>query len=379
VVWRMLALGVAVGRVILVDEATGEVRWAVQAHPAGGTWRSRVVMSPDGKFVASVGFDDERWKIWDAASGALRRAGPTHDGTGECVCGVPELGQRLVLEGCPVAAHTRGIRAVACSGSRLATGGLDGAIILWDAETGEAERRLLERSTEISSVTFTADGARLASGSVNALYGSGSRVRIWDVTTGTLLRTIQETRDSVLGVHFSPQNSRRLAVAGSGELIHVWDVDMSTSVPPPRSGAIMSTMNGSRFAVFSPDGRTIATVGYPFSRDANLFDVETGTLRFSMVGHTSPLSSASFSIDDGSKLATGSHDGTCKVWDSSTGELLRTIILGTSVGSVAWGRDWVRDTQRGEAFAMGHHPRLGVGSRLLELEVGVVRMILDRV
>jgi WD40 repeat protein len=138
-------------------------------------------------------------------------------------------------------------------------------------------------------------------------------------------------------------------------------------------------MNGSRFAVFSPDGRTIATVGYPFSRDANLFDVETGTLRFSMVGHTSPLSSASFSIDDGSKLATGSHDGTCKVWDSSTGELLRTIILGTSVGSVAWGRDWVRDTQRGEAFAMGHHPRLGVGSRLLELEVGVVRMILDRV
>jgi hypothetical protein len=31
------------------------------------------------------------------------------------------------------------------------------------------------------------------------------------------------------------------------------------------------------------------------------------------------------------------------------------------------------------AFAMGHHPRLGAGSQVLELEVGLVQMILDRV
>ena len=47
--------------------------------------------------------------------------------------------------------------------------------------------------------------------------------------------------------------------------------------------------------------------------------------------------------------------------------------------SVSWGRDWVRDTQRATAVAMGRHPRLGIWSQFLELEVGVVRMILDRV
>jgi hypothetical protein len=47
--------------------------------------------------------------------------------------------------------------------------------------------------------------------------------------------------------------------------------------------------------------------------------------------------------------------------------------------SVSWGRDWVRDTQTGVAFAMGHHPRLGERSRVLALDAGVVRMILDRV
>jgi hypothetical protein len=73
------------------------------------------------------------------------------------------------------------------------------------------------------------------------------------------------------------------------------------------------------------------------------------------------------------------------VWDSSTGALLRTIevvqglgFLGARICSVAWGRDWVREQreQRGVAFAMGHHHRLGAGSRVQGLEAGVVRMIL---
>ena len=68
---------------------------------------------------------------------------------------------------------------------------------------------------------------------------------------------------------------------------------------------------------------------------------------------------------------------TCKVWDSSTGALLRTIHLESQCWFVSWGRDWVQDTQRAMAFAMGHHPRLGGGSQVLDLEVGVVRMILD--
>ena len=98
-----------------------------------------------------------------------------------------------------------------------------------------------------------------------------------------------------------------------------------------------------------------------------------------LVAHNlSPVSAASFSVGGGSKLATGSRDGTCNVWDSSTGDLLRTIELGAAICTVSWGRDWVRD-ETCVAFAMGHHPRLGAGSQVLELEVGVVRMILDRV
>jgi hypothetical protein len=47
--------------------------------------------------------------------------------------------------------------------------------------------------------------------------------------------------------------------------------------------------------------------------------------------------------------------------------------------SIASGRDWVQDTQRAEAFTMGHHPRLGAGSEVLGLDEELLRMILDRV
>ena len=62
----MLALGFQEGQVMLVDEVTGKVRWAVQAHAEG----AKVAMSPSGRFVASVASPAESWKLWDA-SGAL--------------------------------------------------------------------------------------------------------------------------------------------------------------------------------------------------------------------------------------------------------------------------------------------------------------------
>jgi len=134
-----------------------------------------------------------------------------------------------------------------------------------------------------------------------------------------------------------------------------------------------------RIAIFCPDGRTIAICGE--NGDVKLIDAQSGAMRSSIVAHDICMTCASWCPYNGRKLAACSDDGTCKVWDSTTGALLRTFELGgrTLFCSMAWGRNWVRDTQEAMAFAMGHHPRLGEESQVLELEAGVVRMILDRV
>jgi WD40 repeat protein len=143
------------------------------------------------------------------------------------------------------------------------------------------------------------------------------------------------------------------------------------------SGGDIMSFTGSHFAEFSPDGRTIATV-IPFgAREVLLVDVETGIERLRLHGND-VVCSAKF-VDNGSKLAASSYDGVCNVWDSSTGALLRTFHVGARICSMACGRDWVRDTQTGVAFTMGHHPRLGVESPVLGLDEELLRMILDRV
>ena len=129
---------------------------------------------------------------------------------------------------------------------------------------------------------------------------------------------------------------------------------------------------------FSGDGRSIATTSRNRDR-VQLVDIESGELLRSMVEHESCVCSAVFSVELPLLLASGyGPDGSCKVWDSSTGALLFSLNAGSPVISLTSGRDWVRD-EKCVAFAMGHTPRLGAGSRVLALEVGVVRMILDRV
>ena len=102
---------------------------------------------------------------------------------------------------------------------------------------------------------------------------------------------------------------------------------------------------------WSPDGSRLATG----SRDgtAKVWDAAGGQELLTLKGHTGVVTSVSWS-PDGTRLATASHDGTAKVWDAADGrELL------TSRGIPAWsppcpgrrtGRGWrrgVRTARRG--------------------------------
>ena len=267
-------------------------------------------------------------------------------------------------------------------GQRLATGGFDHAVILWDAKTGKADQVMRGHITEVRSVSFSADGTRLASGS------SDGSIHIWDAT-GALLRTIQrpqvfpiprKAEGFVQSVQFSTTDVRRLASMGHRKGLQQWDVDSGEQ----KNAASRSSVEGRMFAVFSPDGLTIATASDQ-THSVLLFDVSTGEIRSRLsggiLGHRSLVTSASWSVD-GRMLALGFAHGTCKVWDSSTGRLIRSFgNPGNEWGciDVAWGRDWLEDTHRVVALAMGQHPRLGAESQLLSLDEEQLRMILDRV
>ena len=74
--------------------------------------------------------------------------------------------------------------------------------------------------------------------------------------------------------------------------------------------------------VFSPDGKTVAVAG---SRDVRLWDSASGRERgYRLSGHTSVLRSVAYSAD-GRRIVTASADGTTRVWNAATGELLTVL------------------------------------------------------
>jgi WD40 repeat protein/DNA-binding SARP family transcriptional activator len=75
-------------------------------------------------------------------------------------------------------------------------------------------------------------------------------------------------------------------------------------------------------AAFSPDGTRIATGS--MEGTAEVWDAATGEVLLTLSGHTGPVGGIAFS-PDGTRLATASEDYTARVWDVSSGEELLRV------------------------------------------------------
>jgi WD40 repeat protein len=213
-------------------------------------------------------------------------------------------------------------------GARLATGSYDGTAKVWDAAGGPERLTLRGHLCLIYSVSWSPDGTRVATGSQDGT------AKVWNATSGRVLLTLEGHSNSVTSVSWSP-DGKRLATGSGDGTARVWDAF---------GGRVLLTLEGHRSAVravcWSPDGSRVATASYDGT--AKVWDAASGRDRVTMRGHAGKVYSVSWSAD-ATKLATGSEDGTAKVWDAVGGT--ERLNLGGHAGlvyEVSWSADGTR-------------------------------------
>ena len=165
---------------------------------------------------------------------------------------------------------------------------------------------------------YSPDGTRLA---------LASTIGVWliDVATGKEINLLTGHTGHLTGhtyyvgtVVFSP-DGRTLASLSQGyygdDVIRLWDAVTGESIAVLTGGI-------DRF-VFSPDGKTLASDG----GDAGviyLWDGVTGELKTTLIGHTAPVSTLAFNPES-SALASGGNDEVIRIWDVTTAELQLTF------------------------------------------------------
>ena len=184
-----------------------------------------------------------------------------------------------------------------------------------------ARNTLQGHSDRVNSVSFSPDGAIIASASGNGV------VKLWN-RSGQELLTLQGHSGAVRSVSFSPDGSLIVSASDDGT-IKLWDL----------SGQELQTLEGHsdwvRSVSFSPDGALIASASDDGT--VKLWDLSGQKLQI-FKGHSDWVRSVSFS-PDGSLIASASKDGTVKLWDFSGQELLTLQGHSDEVTSVRFSPD----------------------------------------
>jgi WD40 repeat protein/serine/threonine protein kinase len=337
-VWSVAFDGKGERLVTASDDFTARV-WGVQSGKELQRFRRHgepvfcAEFSPDGKWVASGGYD-KRVLIWAADRFQPIESTLVEEVTNRLRDGESDLGDHSARD---LIGHSASVRSVAFSddGRFLASGARDNTVRIWDlAETAQT---ISKPSTRLASAKAISDSSRQSVVTQRTLRGHGGwisdcqfldseevvsvsldqKLKIWRPALYQETTTLEDIRNPVLSATYSPDG--RLAVLGFDDgTAGVWNTTTGERIAVLNEGHDFLASN----AIFLPGGKRMVTIAGDDT--LRMWEVDAGTEVWSTEG-TGRRGLVAVS-PDGKLIVTGSSGGkVAQVWDAETGASVRAL------------------------------------------------------
>lgn len=225
-----------------------------------------------------------------------------------------------ILPGTPVRTVTVGSGrvaglAVSSQGDRIITAGPGKDAISWNAGNGTKEKAF-ESGKEATAVAITKDGQRVAVG------GSDGSVKLYTIGDGKLVGSITAGAP-VVDLAFHPTTPALVGVLGN-KTVAVWNVAFNPGQPvSPEFGRPIQTYShpvGVSAVAFNTEGSFYTAAADKLARQFRIAsDNPVKNLQ-----HPNLVDAVAFD-ETGTRLATGCHDGSLRIWDVAKGAVVKEI------------------------------------------------------